>query len=479
MDAPTLLALAHARLRMGEAAVQNLWASPRALALAWAPDRRAGWEAGLWWIFLIQPSPELWLLRESDPAFPLLKAEAKTDLSRRWAQDLKGARLEDVEGDPRERWVGLTFRRRAITGRIELTRLAFQAVPGRGGLRLDGLDLHPARIGLGTPFPAGAPEVQPDDPPPLRRWRERFGDALDAALVGEIPDILPGEGPLHVRHRAWSVDRSERLIATPRQAAQNRKLVQELKRLDRYSLALKEDRARHEKTLGLRTQAGALAAELYRLRGQQGRVTLLDGTTHDLPEGMRPEEAVQRWFAAIKRAERGLQRVEQLESEHRRRREELAREMGGELPPPPEPRPAAPKGKKAMEKQGRQDKRADGKGKAFRSVMIDGFETLIGKGDADNDTLTFKVASPCDLWLHVANVPGSHVIVRNPDKLSDLPREVVERAAQLAAWYSKAREAGKVEVHVCRVADVSKPRGFAPGKVMLRQYKAVRVYPKE
>jgi predicted ribosome quality control (RQC) complex YloA/Tae2 family protein len=123
-------------------------------------------------------------------------------------------------------------------------------------------------------------------------------------------------------------------------------------------------------------------------------------------------------------------------------------------------------------------KRKDGKGAAYRSVMVEGFEVLIGKGDADNDALTFKVGAPLDFWMHVASVPGSHVIVRNPDKLSELPREVLERAAQLAAWHSKARDGGKVEVHVCRVADVSKPRGFAPGKVLLRQFKGLRVYPR-
>jgi predicted ribosome quality control (RQC) complex YloA/Tae2 family protein len=71
------------------------------------------------------------------------------------------------------------------------------------------------------------------------------------------------------------------------------------------------------------------------------------------------------------------------------------------------------------------------------------------------------------------------VVVRNPDRLEELPRPVLERAAELAAWHSKSRGArGKVEVHVCRVADVSKPRGFAPGEVRLRRWDAVRAYPR-
>lgn len=103
----------------------------------------------------------------------------------------------------------------------------------------------------------------------------------------------------------------------------------------------------------------------------------------------------------------------------------------------------------------------------------------MGKGDADNDRLTFDIAEARDFWLHVAGPAGSHVVVRNPDGLADLPRPVLERAAELAAFYSKARGArGKVEVHVCRVADVSKPRGFAPGQVLLKRWKAVKAYPR-
>lgn len=117
------------------------------------------------------------------------------------------------------------------------------------------------------------------------------------------------------------------------------------------------------------------------------------------------------------------------------------------------------------------------KGRPYRTLTIDGFEVLVGRGDEDNDALTFEVAEPHDLWLHVAGgTPGSHVIVRNPERV-EVPREVVERAAAAAAWYSKARGAAKVEVHVCRVADVSKPRGAPAGLVQLARWKSMRVRP--
>ena len=106
------------------------------------------------------------------------------------------------------------------------------------------------------------------------------------------------------------------------------------------------------------------------------------------------------------------------------------------------------------------------KGRPYRRLEVEGFAVLVGKGDAENDRLTFEIADPRDWWLHVAGHSGSHVVVRNPD--------------ELAAWHSKARGSrGKVEVHVCRVADVSKPRGAPPGTVRLRRWTGLRVYPRD
>jgi predicted ribosome quality control (RQC) complex YloA/Tae2 family protein len=117
------------------------------------------------------------------------------------------------------------------------------------------------------------------------------------------------------------------------------------------------------------------------------------------------------------------------------------------------------------------------KGRPYRTFVVDGFEVLVGRGDEDNDTLTFHVAEPRDLWLHVAGgTPGSHVVIRNPEDV-EIPRAVVERAAAAAAWYSKARGTPKVEVHVCRVSDVSKPRGAPTGLVELARWKSMKVKP--
>lgn len=117
------------------------------------------------------------------------------------------------------------------------------------------------------------------------------------------------------------------------------------------------------------------------------------------------------------------------------------------------------------------------KGRPYRTFVVDGFEILVGRGEGDNDHLTFDVAAPHDLWLHVAGgTPGSHVIVRNPDK-GEVPRPIIEVAAAAAAYYSKARGAPRVEVHLCHARDVSKPRGAPAGLVQLARWKGIKVKP--
>lgn len=486
VDAPLILALGRAWLReRGEVPVEALWASGRALGLRWA-----GRKAAEGWILLLQPSPEFWLLDTAHPAWARLQAEAARDSGKLWGPWFSGARLRAVEGDPRERWMGLVFQRRAITGRLETLRLAFQAIPGRAGLRVDGQDVQVPRLGLGSPFPAAAPEPL-EDPPPYRRWRERWGADLDRAVAGEIPEVLEGEGGLLDRHRAWSMARAEALILAPAKAGAERKRQAEAARMERLAQALARDRAKHAAILPLKRQAQSLAAELYRLKGATGEAVLLDGSRIGLPDGASVEAAVQGWFSAAKKAERGLARVAELEAELAREQAAWARRLEAEAqglaPEPPAARQprgtGAAKAKDAPREKGTKrmqadSKRKDGKGAAFRSVVVDGFEVLIGKGDAENDQLTFKVADNTDFWMHVASVPGSHVVIRNPDKLSELPRNVLERAAELAAYHSKARDGGKVEVHLARIADISKPRGFAPGKVILKKWTGIRVYPK-
>jgi predicted ribosome quality control (RQC) complex YloA/Tae2 family protein len=114
----------------------------------------------------------------------------------------------------------------------------------------------------------------------------------------------------------------------------------------------------------------------------------------------------------------------------------------------------------------------------FRMVQIDGREILIGKGARENDELTFTVAAPEDFWFHVADYSGSHVVVRNPGKERDLEEPILVKAAQLAAFFSQARNTSKVDVHYTKRKHVTKPRRAKPGLVRLVEFKSITVEPK-
>ena len=123
------------------------------------------------------------------------------------------------------------------------------------------------------------------------------------------------------------------------------------------------------------------------------------------------------------------------------------------------------------------DKITDNFTGARRFVSSDDYEILVGKASKDNDFLTFRVAKSQDLWLHAADYPGSHTIIKNPNR-QEIPPTTLLQAAQIAAFYSHAREQPKVAVHYTPKKFVNKPKGAAPGLVSLSSFKTILVEPK-
>lgn len=122
------------------------------------------------------------------------------------------------------------------------------------------------------------------------------------------------------------------------------------------------------------------------------------------------------------------------------------------------------------------EKRRDGFNGARRFRSTDGLEILVGKASKDNDALTFKVAKSLDTWLHAADYPGSHVIIRNPSR-AEIPQKTLLEAAQLAAFYSHARQHPKAAVHYTLRKFVNKPKGATAGLVSLASFKTILVEP--
>lgn len=103
--------------------------------------------------------------------------------------------------------------------------------------------------------------------------------------------------------------------------------------------------------------------------------------------------------------------------------------------------------------------------KAFHGLR--GSEIRVGRTARDNDALTFRHARGSDLWLHTADTPGSHVVLRSAQREQEPDPEELIDAAHLAVHFSPLRGAGRARVHVARQKEVHKPRGAKPGLVTL------------
>lgn len=111
----------------------------------------------------------------------------------------------------------------------------------------------------------------------------------------------------------------------------------------------------------------------------------------------------------------------------------------------------------------------------IQSVTVDGMQVFIGHNNRQNDFLTGKKAHPYDLWFHAKNLSGSHVVLACHGQ-TPTPRQI-ERTAQIAAYYSKGRNAAKVEVDAALIKHVKKPPHAAPGFVLFTHQQTYRVSP--
>lgn len=114
----------------------------------------------------------------------------------------------------------------------------------------------------------------------------------------------------------------------------------------------------------------------------------------------------------------------------------------------------------------------------FRHLNVAGWDIYLGKSDEQNDELSIHFAAGADLWFHAAGCSGSHVIIRRPKNSPPPPQVVVECAASIAAWHSKAKNSPRAEVHFTEARFVHKRRGAPAGEVMLEKWKSLKVVPK-
>jgi predicted ribosome quality control (RQC) complex YloA/Tae2 family protein len=113
----------------------------------------------------------------------------------------------------------------------------------------------------------------------------------------------------------------------------------------------------------------------------------------------------------------------------------------------------------------------------YHEVLFNGFKIWIGKNAQHNDTLTLKHSFKEDLWLHAKDVPGSHVVIKFQSG-KKFPKDVIERAAQLAAFHSKRKTDTLAPVAYTPKKFVRKRKGDPAGAVVVEREEVILVEPK-
>ncbi|MCM1194512.1 MAG: NFACT family protein [Firmicutes bacterium] len=126
-------------------------------------------------------------------------------------------------------------------------------------------------------------------------------------------------------------------------------------------------------------------------------------------------------------------------------------------------------------KEKQQKKKTETPVKPLR-YLIDGYAVYAGKNNAQNNFVTFKLSKPDDIWLHTQKIHSSHVLIVN-DKNGEVPFGVIEKAAEIAAYYSQAKSGTKIPVDYTPKANVKKPPKSPLGFVIYQTYQTVLVNP--
>lgn len=302
--------------------------------------------------------------------------------------------------------------------------------------------------------------------------------AAEAVALGDAP-------PLEAREELVrdALAREEQAGVAARRKELVARLRSRVQKLRRTLSAVEEDAARAVRAGAERARAELLLPVASRLpRGaREARVpdwSRVDeeGRPAEVPIALDPAlsaaENAQRWLRRAKRYQAAAERIESRRAEVR---EELSRaesllsraesaQDAGQLAAVEAEAPAAAPGRKAQ---------AAPRLPYRKFISQSGAPILVGRSARDNDTLTLRVARGNDLWLHARGMQGAHVVVPGPGESPD-PRALGD-AALLAAHFSSARGQEGVEVAWTRCKHLRKPKGSAPGSVMVTQEKVLRV----
>ncbi len=112
-----------------------------------------------------------------------------------------------------------------------------------------------------------------------------------------------------------------------------------------------------------------------------------------------------------------------------------------------------------------------------KEYLYNGFKIYRGRNNIDNENITFNISKDEDIWLHVKDLHGSHVLIKSDGK--KIPNDVIQIAAEIAGYYSEGKQSYKVSVDYCFKKHVKKNPSGVKGAVLYTNYKTAYISPKQ
>jgi len=211
-------------------------------------------------------------------------------------------------------------------------------------------------------------------------------------------------------------------------------------------------------------------------------VDVMDPSAPTLTVPLKPELNLQqnasRWFDKASRTREKLEGAKRRAAEVARQQEEIERlvKLADDLSSPAEVRRFNSRHGALLKALGLADRGSGTKQPPFRRIDITRKATLyVGKNARNNEQLTFSFARPRDIWLHARGASGSHCVLRGATMQNG---SEIRRAAEIAAFYSSARNSELVPVMYCEKKHVRRSKNMPPGQVAIEKENVIMVRPR-
>jgi predicted ribosome quality control (RQC) complex YloA/Tae2 family protein len=442
-------------------------------------------DAGYLFISVDPAAPRVYLIERSSRQ---MEKQSSTPLHfvQVMRNSLAGGRVLSVTKDVSERIVRLSFSVEDELGESKNAALVAQLTGRSANLFLldcDGRITHALRPPMGAGQQVGEQYQPPTSQDPHATQPELGkGHQQEGLEKGSFPSLSAAADDYYLR-------RESAATFSARSKASLGKIKKELSQAIKLQKNLLKDLAAHGDSAQHKRYGDLLLANIANATRDGNKIKLKDYYSEGAPEieieadeNISLQDEAARYFARYTKAKRAtneiIARLAQLaatsrELEERKTKLEKIVATGDEA------------ALALFEGPGETSARKETKRKPAEKIpgvryyrSSDGYEILVGRAAHTNDQLTFRVARPHDLWLHSADYPGSHVVIRNHTR-SEIPHRTIIEAAQLAAKFSQAGDDSKVTVHYTQRKFLSKPKGAAPGLVRMSTVRTIVVQPGE